>query len=267
MTDLIPDGTNGTENVDGQAQASVDIIGEPAIDPSVSKEPNGVEGLLDGMTPEQLHKSYKELQREFGKRNEEYKGVTEKFTPYGGVQQIEKWVNYLASNPRFNEWLEGEKSRSSLGVPTEGIDEDTQKALQIVKSVAEAQINKAMKEKVEPLAEHYRERLLNENINKMDTTHGKEWRDMKDTMLDLAKTLPKENQNNPTFDDFEDLYYKALRKTGKIESYMATSYQRKLEGKKKLSTDKPQPSAGATSIGKSMSVAEAFEMAKRSLAG
>ena len=85
---------------------------------------------------------------------------------------------------------------------------------------------------------------------------------MRDTMSELSESLPQSAQDRPTMDDIEDLFFKDLRKTGKIEAYAKKTYEKTLTEKKAKSTERPSaaPAAGAKPAA---SIREAFEMAKR----
>ena len=64
----------------------------------------------------------------------------------------------------------------------------------------------------------------------MDTKYGAEWRDMQNEMLGLAKRLPTETQDNPSFEDINDLYILALSRSGKLDEMAVRRYEKYPQG-------------------------------------
>jgi hypothetical protein len=214
---------------------------------------------MDGPT---LHKSYKSLQAEYTRIKEGEK----RFEPYGGSDKLAQWAEYLQNNPRFAEWVKNEQGRNAMGIKEGDLDEDQQKALDAVRRIAEsvvdARVRQEIKEKVAPLSEAYKQQTLERHFSKMDELYGKEWHELRDTMSEMSEHLPEKSQDNPQFEDVEDLYFKALRKSGKFDSYAAKQHEKKIQSKKAMSSDRPSTAAGSAPI-KSKSIKEAFEAAKR----
>lgn len=253
--------------------------GQPIEDVKEGKEPkSGVEGLPEDWTPDTISdrfKDYQNLQREFGSRNEElkeFKAISEQMAAYGGPEQMMAWMQYLSSNPSFAEWVQSQQNqeqKQDLGFNTEDMDEDTQKALEIVEKIAgnkaAALIEEAIRSKVDPITNTYKEQVLENNLDIMDETYGEDWREMQDVMADLAAGLPKDVQDSPSFEDIEDLYWRALRKSGKMDDYAAKAYEKKLSSKKAHATEKPSSANSKGAPKKAMSIAEAFELAKQQI--
>lgn len=247
--------------VSGEAQASTDT-GESATDTPDAKGESTAESLFDGMTAEQLHKSYKSMQGEYTKLNTSMKNLE----AYGSPEQIAQWAGYLQNNPRFAEWVKQEQARSA-GF-TEDMDEDQQKAFNVVRNLTkqevEAAINEIRQKEITPLTEKYKNQVLDNHFSAMDKKY-EGWRDMKDLMGDLSENLSQQVQDNPEFEDVEDLYFKALRKSGKFDAYAAKLHEKKLKEKKKQSTgEKPTDHSGSQAV-KYGSMNEAFAAAKRSV--
>ncbi len=242
----------------GEPQGSTEATGE-SVQGESNGEPSG-EGLFDGMKPEQLHKSYKSLQSEYTKAQTAIK----KLEKYGGPDQLAQWADYLSNNPEFAKWAQAQQNKNVLG--TEEVDPDQQKALDAVRKIAESIVDQRVKDlynkEVAPLSETYKQQMLQSHFETMDTRYGKDWHEMRDVMSELSESLPKSTQDRPTMDDIEDLYFKALRKTGKMEAFARKSYEKVLVEKKSKSTERPSaaPAAGAKPA---TSIQEAFEMAKR----
>jgi len=244
----------------GEPQGSADADGEAGKgSASAGKEPAGA-GLFDGMTPEQLHKSYKHLQAEFTKE----KGVSKKFEAYGGADQVLQWTQYLINNPDFANWITSQKTKNALGIDESTLDDQSKAALdavrKIAKSVVQDEVNRVRKE-MAPISEAQSAALLETHFAKMDKEYGEDWHEMRDLMSELSENLPEHTLSNPKFEDVEDLYFKALRKTGKLEAYAEKKLQKKMDNKKGKSTDKPG-ATGETAPKRANSIKEAFEQAK-----
>lgn len=264
---LQPEGQPANQPVEGTTLEE----GQPPVDGSTEQGGEPIikigEELPDGMTPEQLLTSYKELQRTFGTKSEEMKSLEGQLAPFGGIEQIVNSLTYLTNSDSFKDWAKTEQQRATLGdnygLSEDGkIDPETQKAIDIVKRIVDQRVDSAMKSQVEPLADSYKQRLLSENMKTMDGKYGNEWRELQDEMASLADNLPETIQDNPTLGDLEDLYWKALRSSGKIESMQAKMYEKNLATKKSQSQEKPKSSAGTIQQKRATTMMQAFQMAK-----
>jgi hypothetical protein len=209
-----------------------------------------------------LHKSYKSLQGQYTKVNEAIK----KLERFGGPDQISQWAEYLSNNPRFAEWVQKEQAAKVTGLDESEMDETTRKAYDTVKKIADntadQKVRAILESEIAPLAAAYKQQLLDTHFKAMDSKYGKDWHELRDTMSELSADLPARVQNKPTLDDIEDLYFKALRKSGKFDAFAANQYQKKLTEKKARSTDKPS-SVAQSAPKQYKSIAEAFADAKR----
>ncbi len=272
----------GTDTVaDGQPLPEPQVtepettIGQPSTELGTGGEPkSAVEGLPEDWNADTMadrFKDYQNLQREFGTRNEELKGfkdVAEQRASFGGSDQLMEWASYLQNNPRFAEFIQTEQTRENneqLGYD-ENMDDDTRNALDLVRKeaerIADAKIQDYIKNKVDPITDRYREADLESNLSQMDDKYGDSWRDVQDEMAKLAEGLPLDVQDAPTLDVLEDLYWKAIRTTGKIDGVMASMYEQKLNAKKAHSTERPASNAVQGQPKKAMTMQEAFAQAK-----
>ena len=190
---------------------------------------------------------------------------------FGGSEQLVGWANYLQNNPRFAEFIQAEQARENneqLGYD-ENMDEDTRNALDLVRKeaerIAEAKVQEYIKNKVDPITDRYREADLESNLSQMDDKYGDAWRDVQDEMAKLAEGLPLEVQDAPTLDVLEDLYWKAVRTSGKMEGVMASMYEQKLKAKQAHSSERPASNAGQGQPKKAMTMQEAFAQAKQNI--
>jgi hypothetical protein len=177
-------------------------------------------------------------------------------------------MDYLSGNPKFAQFISELQQENVLGVPASEVDDETKKALEMVQKISqqttETEINRIRKEEITPLVEALKERTIDEHFTSMDEKYAN-WREMQDKMSELTGNLPDNIADSPSFGDIEDLYFKALRETGKFDDYAAEIYQKKLTDKKNKSEDKPT-SAGAESQPKdASSFDEAYQQAKKQL--
>ena len=260
----------GTPTQEGTVSADAELStkGQPEAGASeTGGEPTGVEGLPEDWTPELLadrYKSYQELQREFGERNEAFKTLEGQFTPYGGVDKLLETAHYLQGNPRFQEWAKEEQERSYYGDTQQDLTDENRQAVEIVERIVNQRVEQALKDRVAPLENGYKEKSLAENFGKMDGIYGSDWREQQNSMTKLAESLPKSVQDNPSLEDIQDLYWNSLRRdgSGKFEAMQAKMYQKKLESTKSKSTEKPSSVPTGRLGQKISSMAEAFNVAK-----
>lgn len=248
--------------ISGEAQAST-ATGESVEGAPETNGESSPESLFDGMTGEQLHKSYKSLQGEYSKQREGMKMLEQ----YGTPEQIAQWAAYLQNNPRFQDWVKQEQSRNAYGINEGELDEDQQKAMNVVQNIVnqtvEARLSELKKQEIDPIAGKLKDETLEKHFESMDKKYGAKWREHQDKMGDLSEDLPPKIQDNPSFKNVEALYFQALAEVGKLDTYAAEKYQEQLNEKKKKATEKPtdhvasQPKAART-------MQEAFEQAKRS---
>jgi len=247
----------------GEAQASATTGESETHTPDTNGE-STAESLFDGMTAAQLHKSYKSIQGEYTKVNEGMKMLSQ----YGTPEQIGQWAGYLQNNPRFADWVKQEQGRNAMGINEGELDEDQQKAMNVVQNIVQQTVDTRLKElhkqEIEPLADKYKEDSLDKIWGKMDEKYGIEWRDLKDDMGDLSEDLPSKVADNPSLKNVEALYFQALAEAGKLDAYAAKKYEASLKEKQKKSTgEKPTDHSGSQKT-KYGSMHEAFEAAKRS---
>lgn len=247
----------------GEPKGSATTGGEPEKKEGSAKGEPGSEGLFDGMDGATLHKSYKKLQGEYSKIQNE---IVKKFEPYGGAEQVLQWTDYLSKNPDFAQWVAAQKTKSALGIDESQLDENTKAALdavrKIAKTVVDEEVGRLRTQEIGPLNESQTQDLIDRHFDAMDKKYGEDWREMQDLMSELSDDLPDTVQVKPTLEDFEDLYFKALRKADKLESYAAKKLQKTITEKKGKSTDKPA-AAGESTPKRANSIAEAFAQAKQ----
>ena len=244
---------NANIESDGQLEAGGESITATSGEPST-------EGLFDGMTGQQLHDSYKSLQGELGKRTESNTESEARFDRYGGADRLLGLAEELDGNPKFAEWYKEQQQANIVGDEYSDYDDDTKQALELVSRLSEAQIQKAMDAEVGPIKEAMLEQKLEATMESVSSKFDN-FDDMRGTMAELASKLPAEMQSNPSAEDIEDLYWKAIRVSGKMEEYSASQYQAKLEKAKKQSSETPSQKAAPSKIQGKMSMVESARAA------
>jgi len=220
-------------------------------------------------------KDYKELQRKFGKTSLEYKEWQKKLSPYGGADGMLKTFQSAANDKELMEFLQKRQSRTEPDVMRElGFTEEQMKdpqvraAVQLIEKIADrkaAGITRMeidrLRGEISPLTEQAQLSKFNESFSTMAKEHGDDWEEMKPIILEMSATLPKEMQENPSLENLEDLFFLALRRSGKFEAYAKKIYQKELEGKKLKSSPKPGVAQGSPAAKKAVTIKDAFRQA------
>jgi hypothetical protein len=264
----VPEGTVldtaqlGTNPTTGESAQETKVeVGEPSVSPAESSGEPGEE-LFDGKTAKELHESYKSLQTEFGTRNETSKALEARLNQYGGMDAVEQWLTFMNTDEGMANYIRQRQQEQVFGQPQEEISDEQRKAQEIVNGLVDQKIAQLQKTEIEPLAQAYQQKLLEENMKTMDTRYGAEWREMQNNMLALAKKLPESVQNNPSLDDIDDLYTLALKHSGKADEMAAKRYEKSLLEQKAKSQEKPLSAVGKPAVKKATTIHEAFAQAK-----
>lgn len=255
-------GNEGGEPTNGSAQ----VDGEPTAKKSQTDgEPTG-EGLFDGMTPEDLHKSYKNIQGEFTK----VKAKLKHLESYGGVEQVTKLAEFLTTDPDFAEWVRSKQAKDSYGFNPDETDDETKKAIAMVEKIVQKQIGQALnpilEQHIRPLNESVQASKLAENFKLMDDKYGDLWRDYEPDMKEKAGDLDPKVANKMSFKGMEGLLWSVIAEKGHTDRFAQKIYQKSLEGKKKKSTGEPTKPIPASGEGKAKTIEEAWNNAKRMVA-
>jgi hypothetical protein len=265
---------SGTEGLSGESsfEGTAGAGGESGEDTSQAggESGSGTE-LPEGITPEMLSelgympdKDYKSLQGEFSKKTDALKAAEEQFGKYGGADKVLEWVGYLDGNAEFAKWVQSQQDEKLYGQDKSQFDDETRQAMELVERIADEKIAEAMRLRVDPLANSYKSRLLQESFKTMDGKYD-DWREMEGPMEVLSHTLPPDVADNPSVSDLEALYFRALAQEGKLEDYGRKVYERNLTALKTKNTDKTTASGASGGRKPSNTIAEGFAAAKKSL--
>lgn len=231
--------------------------GEKETD-SKEKTSENADNFIENLSPE-AQKHFKSLQTKLTKRTEGYNELKGKFDVFGGADQAAQWLSYLADNEDFANWVREQQERKTLGVKgDEGLDEDTRKAMDIVRKLAREEVERI----VAPLTQAQSKSHITEVMSQMDTKYPG-WQEHKETMGELAENFPESVQNKPSLKDLESLYFMALNETGKMDDYASKMYEKKLQSMKKKTIEKPASSQNTEGYKHARTLREAFEIAKR----
>ena len=118
-------------------------------------------------------------------------------------------------------------------------------------------------EKIAPIEQAMKQERLKENMSKMDADpEYANWRDFGEEMAQISETLPEAMQDNPTLDNVKDIYWMAVRKSGKLPEVMAKAYAADLKLKQSKSTERPATSTAQGAFKQAMTMTEAYSQAK-----
>ena len=259
-----PEETTGPETLDGQSTNT---------DSQTEEQPDAGTDLTVDKEPEDFQAKYKSLQTEFNTRNESNKELQSDFDQlngsldkFGGMDGIQKWADWIAQNEQAIRKMSADEQYNVAGIDMANADDETKRAIQMIETITDQrvkqQVEQAMKEQVQPLSDSFKKESLDKNMNELSDKYGDSFEDLRDEMATLSEKLPAEVQDNPSLEHLEDLYWKALRTTGKMEDYASNVYKKQLEDKKSKSTEKPDSPAGKSAKTQATSVAEAFRMAQ-----
>ena len=237
------------------------VVGESSASPAESSGESG-EKLFDGKTAEQVYESYKALQTEFGTRNEANKATSDWLSRYGGQEQVEQWLTFMNTDEGMQNYIRERNQEQVFGQPQEEITDEQRQAQDIVKGIVQRELEAFKNSQVDPIANSYKAKLLEENMKTMDTKYGAEWRNEQTQMLDLAKRLPESIQDNPSFEDINDLYILSLSRSGKLDEMAVARYEKTLKEQKAKSQEQPISSVGKPAAKKASTILEAFNQAK-----
>ncbi len=261
----------GTQGIEGQPDTGTENVeGEPEVTKVQPEgEPDAGEELSAEETPEQkfqrVEADYKELQGKFSKTTDEsksYKEAIERFKPYGGVEQVERWVQALANNESFAKWVQDEQSKQMVGgINLADADDETKRAIDVMQKVASQVVEQKVAQRVKPLEDKLADNNIASLMTKMDEDYP-EWREVQDKMSEIT---PKWMEENPTLRDFKALWHMALEETGKFDDYAKSRYTKSLEEKKQKSTEKPQTTVAKGAKKKAQSIEESYEDATKEL--
>ena len=267
-------------DLDGYDESGEDLgesVDEDDGEPSESEElSEDVEETLG----DQAEKSYKELQKVYGKGQEELKTLRSKMDQiegaagrYGGPEKMGEILDFVTTDPEMLAILQQKTGGSNqLGIDTEGLSEEGKNALRLVDQIAEKRIEKALQDydarvqsKLSPVLEKQRERELDGFMDKLDKKYGEEWMESLETMETLAQSMPEDVLENPTMDDMEDLFFKALRKEGKLEQFVGKQVTQKTRQKKSRSVGRSNSTDLEGASEKPKTMFDAAKIAERKL--
>lgn len=203
-------------------------------------EPTSDTGLFDGMTGNQLHKSYKELQSKFTTTNQSLIDLNKNFDAYGGADSILEAVQALSNNPDFPAWYKDQQSKTEFDeLGLDSSDPKIKEAVEIVEKLVGRKFQDRYNAEIKPLVDSQKQDLISKNTKAMDVKFGEDWRELHNTMAELSDKLPPAIQDNPSLENLEDLFWKAARESGRMDEMMKKVYQKSLESKKSSATTTP----------------------------
>jgi len=258
------------EKGDSQTALQPESEGDIAVDGETSEEPS--------QPVNDYEKMYKSLQADYGRRNESEKSLRTQFDQLmgkndgSGINDLYQLANNLNQNPRFSQWLQDEKNRQVGLPPSDELDDDTKAGLDQLNNIFDQRLQQFEKQlyetKVKPLEQKNQQEHMNRLFEQMDTSDHKEyWKEYLPDMEGLLQKgfLSQERQNNPSFQDLDDVLTRAIKDRGDFEKIQAQAYQKRLIAKKNNNSGPIKNTLNVRSSNKAGSLREAANMAKRSL--
>ena len=225
-----------------------------------SGEPDFVEGDEGELVDEEpsdneLHdpesKSYKEMQSMYSKtQNEksELEGqlsqIEDRLASLGGLENVVQALTYVQTDPDYQALTAKKAGQSLPGVNDADLTPEAKEALDLVRKTVQAElrpvVSRLQREQIAPLADQIRQSSLNDIADSLLENYGEQFQEQLPTIERLAKSLPREILNNPTYKTMESLFHDSLREDGKAEAYYLSGYQDKVTGKRSKVTGSPK---------------------------
>ena len=224
--------------------------------------------------------SYREMQSMYSKtqnKASELEGnlseIEGRLAPLGGLDKVVEALTFIQNDPEFRTLAMKKSGQSIPGVDESKLTGDQREALDLVKQTVRdelrGEMNKLRKNELEPLTDQVRQSGLDVIADDLLTNYGEQFTDQLESIERLAKSLPKEQLDNPTYQVMEDLFHKSLREDGKAEDYYISKYQNKTTGKRRKSTGSPSSGsveANTPTFKKPKSMFDALKIADRKAA-
>tara|TARA_R100001143_G_scaffold27359_1_gene27200 strand:- start:2185 stop:3108 length:924 start_codon:yes stop_codon:yes gene_type:complete len=225
-----------------------------------SGEPDFVEGDEGELVDEEpsdndIHdpesKSYREMQSMYSKtQNEksELEGqlsqIEDRLSSLGGLENVVQALTYVQTDPDYQALTAKKAGQSLPGVNDADLTPEAKEALDLVRKTVQAElrpvVSRLQREQIAPLADQIRQSSLNDIADSLLENYGEQFQEQLPTIERLAKSLPREILNNPTYKTMESLFHDSLREDGKAEAYYLSGYQDKVTGKRSKVTGSPK---------------------------
>ena len=279
--------SEGTMIDQGQAD---DIFGEET---DFEVRPEDLDGQTSGTEDEELDenaessndeeqfsqdsKSYKELQRVYTQGQQRLKDMESQLSEieraasqYGGVDRMSEMIQYATTNPEIAAAIQKVQQTQGTGINMDELDDQGKKALELVDKIVENKLASRLQEyqthEIDPIVDAHRVDRVEKLMGQMDDKYGDRWGDSLEAMKTLSEDMPRNVLVNPSFDDMEDLFFKALRTEGRFDEFMGETYQQTIQEKKRRSVSKPKTTASSMPTGsKPSNMFEAAEIAAKKM--
>ena len=279
--------SEGTMIDQGQAD---DIFGEET---DFEVRPEDLDGQTSGTEDEELDenaessndeeqfsqdsKSYKELQRVYTQGQQRLKDMENQLSEieraasqYGGVDRMSEMIQYATTNPEIAAAIQKVQQTQGTGINMDELDDQGKKALELVDKIVENKLASRLQEyqthEIDPIVDAHRVDRVEKLMGQMDDKYGERWGDSLEAMKTLSEDMPRNVLVNPSFDDMEDLFFKALRTEGRFDEFMGETYQQTIQEKKRRSVSKPKTTASSMPTGsKPSNMFEAAEIAAKKM--
>ena len=230
-----------------------------SLDGEVDEEPDENQESSEEEFPEDS-KSYKEIQRAYTQSTTHARELEERLesmerqsSQYGGVDKMAEMIQYATSNPEISEAIKRVQQQEIAGVNVNEMDDEGKKAVEMVEKIAQSIVDKSLQSyqtsEIDPIVDSHRVDRVEKLMGQMDDKYGDRWADSLDAMKKVSESLPRNVLINPSFDDMEDLFFKALRTEGRFDEFMGETYQEQVKEKRQRSVSKPRTTSSSSPKG------------------
>jgi len=238
----------GSEEDEGQS-----LDGEVDEEPDENQESSEEEFSEDSKSYKEIQRAYTQSTTHARELEERLESMERQSSQYGGVDKMAEMIQYATSNPEISEAIKRVQQQEIAGVNVNEMDDEGKKAVEMVEKIAQSIVDKSLQSyqtnEIDPIVDSHRVDRVEKLMGQMDDKYGDRWADSLDAMKKVSESLPRNVLINPSFDDMEDLFFKALRTEGRFDEFMGETYQEQVKEKRQRSVSKPRTTSSSSPKG------------------
>jgi len=219
--------------------------------------------IPEGMSPDGLAKSFKEMQGSKDKHLNTIKTVNDAFQAYGGAEQALQALDSIANDEKVLNAIREARS------PQSDMDEDTKAALDMVRKELGPEQKAAIQKEMAPIQNALKQQELDKAVTRLNKDFGDNWKELEGSAAQILKGRGYQS-GFATAEDIVGAFGEAAMRAGKFELLADAVNEKKLAKAKATGTDKPKQSPKESipenAKGKDIyeTVANALKIAKKS---
>ena len=214
------------------------------------------QALPEGMKPEGVAKTLKELQSSKDQHLTALKNVGDAFNPYGGPEQALQMLNNISGDEKVLAAIQDAKSNKT------DVDEDTRAALDLVEKELGPKQQLAIKKELAPIQNALKAQELEKAKGRLNEKFGDNWKELEGAAAQLLRDRGFQ-QGFATADDIMGAFGEAAFRTGKFDVLSDAVNQKKLEAAKKTDVDTPKVSQKEVIPQHAKTLEDALKIAKK----